>query len=447
MADVIMPKMSDAMEEGKVIKWIKQPGDTVEKGEPIAEIETDKANVELEAPDSGTLTQITTQEGDSVPIGTTIAVIGPAEEMAGVKKGAVAEAPPKEEKTAPPEVEEEKKEEAPPKPPVAEERPAPPREERIPPAIEAPPPPEGIMASPLARKIARDAGVDLRQIKGTGPAGRIVEADVRKFIETGGKPRPTEMEERPASPPREEREAPPAPARPTLPTLTGGEITLNNIWQTVGRRMTESKQQAPHFYVTLEVDMDEAIRMREMLNSVRPEGKQISINDIVVKACAAVLVKHPTINASYIEGNKIRIHDSVNIGIAVALPDGLISPVVRNCESKSLTAISDEARDLIQRTRSGEIRPEEYSGATFTVTNLGMYGVDEFSAIIVPPQAAILAVGAAIPQPTVVDGKVEIKNRMKMTVSADHRVVDGARVAEFMRDLKRTLEQPITLLE
>ncbi|HOK54469.1 MAG TPA: E3 binding domain-containing protein, partial [Armatimonadota bacterium] len=190
MADVIMPKMSDAMEEGKVIKWIKQPGDTVEKGEPIAEIETDKANVELEAPDSGTLTQITAQEGDSVPIGTTIAVIGPAEEMAGVKKGAVAEAPPKEEKTAPPEVEEEKKEEAPPKPPVAEERPAPPREERIPPALEAPPPPEGIMASPLARKIARDAGVDLRQIKGTGPAGRIVEADVRKFIETGGKPRP-----------------------------------------------------------------------------------------------------------------------------------------------------------------------------------------------------------------------------------------------------------------
>jgi pyruvate dehydrogenase E2 component (dihydrolipoamide acetyltransferase) len=224
-------------------------------------------------------------------------------------------------------------------------------------------------------------------------------------------------------------------------------VEIGHIWETVGRRMTESKQQAPHFYVTMRVDMDEAIQVRQWLNSSRPEDRQISLNDIVVKACAVALVKHPMINSSYLEGAKIEIHESVNIGIAVAIPDGLVAPVVKNCERKTLSAISDEARELIRRTRSGDIRPEDYSNGTFTVSNLGMYGVDEFSAIIVPPQAAILAVGAATPAPVAVDDAVEIRNRMKMTVSADHRVTDGARVAEFMRDLKQILESPMSLLE
>jgi pyruvate dehydrogenase E2 component (dihydrolipoamide acetyltransferase) len=235
--------------------------------------------------------------------------------------------------------------------------------------------------------------------------------------------------------------------RPIAPTLAAQEITIGRIWETVGRRMTESKQQAPHFYVTMEVDMEEAIRVRQWMNSNRPESHQISLNDIIIKACAIALVKHPMINASYIGENKIQMHDSINIGIAVAVKEGLIAPTIHNCEQKSLSTISEEARDLINRTRNGEIKPEEYSGATFTVTNLGMYGVEEFSAIIVPPQAAILATGAATPQPVVLDGKIDIRNRMRITISADHRVTDGARVAEFMRDLKQALEQPMTLLE
>ena len=211
--------------------------------------------------------------------------------------------------------------------------------------------------------------------------------------------------------------------------------------------MTESKQHIPHFYVTMEVDMSEALQMREWLNKSRDETRQVSVNDIVLKACAVTLIKHPTVNASYNGDNKISLHSEVNIGIAVALPDGLISPVVRNCERKSLSVISDEAKDLIVRTRRGEIRPEDHSGATFTVTNLGMYGVEEFSAIIVPPQAAILAVGAAQAKPVVMDDTIEIRHIMKITVSADHRVTDGARVAEFMKDLKQALESPMGLLE
>jgi len=437
MPDIIMPKMSDSMEEGKVLRWIKSQGEQVEKGEPVAEIETDKANVELESPEAGVLGEIRVKEGEIVPIGATIAVISPAGEVVGAKVGTAAEAPPEEEKPAPPV--EEKKEEEKPAPPKPDERPAPtPKPEAQPPAAEIPPAPEGVIASPLARKIARDAGVDLRGIRGTGPGGRIVEADVRGFIERGGRPAP-------AAPQAPTPPAPPAPAMP--PTLDSGQIELGRIWQTVGRRMTESKREIPHFYVTMEADMEEALRMRESLNSVRPEDRQVSLNDIVVKACAVALVKHPMLNASYAGENKVQMHGSVHIGIAVAIPNGLITPVVRNCESKSLSTISDEARDLIRRTRSGEIRPEEYSGATFTVTNLGMYGVEEFLAIIVPGQSAILAIGAAELKPVVHEGRVEARNRMRLTLAADHRVTDGARAAEFLRDLKQVLEQPMSLLE
>lgn len=449
MADIIMPKMSDAMEEGKVLRWIKQQGDQVEKGEPVAEIETDKANVELEATDAGVISEIRVQEGGSVPIGTPIAVVSPAGELAGTKGGAAPAAPPRKETAVP--KKEEKEEERPTEPSKAEAQPEPPQKAEpkppSPPESEAPTPPEGVMASPLARKIALDAGVDLREIEGTGPGGRIVEADVRSFIEGGARPRPPVKEELPAGP-TPEPAAPPTPApSPTLPTIAAKQITIGRIWETVGRRMTESKQQVPHFYVTMEVDMGEALQVREWINKGRDETRQISVNDIVLKACAVTLVKHPTINASYNGDNKISLHSEVNIGIAVALPDGLVSPVVRNCERKSLSVISDEARDLIARTRKGEIRPQEYSGATFTVTNLGMYGVEEFSGIIVPPQAAILAVGAALAKPVAADDAIEIRHMMKITISGDHRVTDGARVAEFMRDIKRALESPMTLLE
>jgi pyruvate dehydrogenase E2 component (dihydrolipoamide acetyltransferase) len=229
--------------------------------------------------------------------------------------------------------------------------------------------------------------------------------------------------------------------------VAGQNLEIGKIWQVVGERTQASKQQAPHFYVTMEVDMEEALQMREWLNASRPEERQVSVNDIVVKACAVALQKHPTLNSSWVDESHIRVHDTVNIGIAVALPNGLVVPVVRNCEQKTLSAIADDARDLIARTRAGTIRPEDYEGGTFTVSNLGMYGVDEFVAIINTPQSAILAVGAAMPKAVVKDGELVARNTMRMTVSGDHRVTDGARVAEFMRDLKRLLEQPVALLE
>ncbi|MEN6520343.1 MAG: dihydrolipoamide acetyltransferase family protein [Armatimonadota bacterium] len=442
MSDIIMPKMSDAMEEGKVLRWIKQKGDDVQKGEPIAEIETDKANVEIEATDSGVISEIRIPEGESVPIGTPIAVVSPAGEMAGVKGGAAPPAPPEErkEEVKPPPVP--RVEERPEAPRVVEPVPPPPPTAEAPPRLEE----EGVRVSPLARKIAMDAGVDLREIKGSGPGGRIVESDVRSFIEGGVKPRPAAKEEAPAAAPA--AAAPQAPAPTPGPTaLVTREMTVGKIWESVGKRMTESKQQAPHFYVTIEVDMDESLRIREWMNKSRPENHQISVNDIILKACAIALVKHPTINASYGGGNKIALHPEINIGIAVAIPEGLITPVVRTCEKKSLSAISDEAKDLVARTRSGQIRPEEYSGGTFTVTNMGMYDVEEFSAIIVPPQAVILAAGAATPKPVAVDNSIEIRHMMRITASADHRVTDGARVAEFLRDVKQALESPMNLLE
>ena len=434
MADVIMPKMSDSMEEGKILKWLKQVGEPVEKGEPIVEIETDKANVEVEAPDSGVVGTISVGEGETVPIGTVIAVISGAADMAGSKDVTVAEAEvpaqPDHQDVLPPET---------PIQPVAK---APQTSSRgmEPSSFES----DVIKVSPLARRIAQDAGLDVTMIHGTGPGGRIVEADVREFIDGMGRPAPVEQkpEVKPPTPPK------PTPFMETIPpVIPAAKVEIGNIWRTVGKRMQESKQQAPHFYVSMEIDMDEAMQIRRMMNEGRPEDKPITVNDIIVRACALALAKHPMLNASYTQDGTIEVHKSINIGIAVAIPEGLIAPTVHDCQRKSLTAISDESRELIRKTRNGEIRPEEYSGATFTVSNLGMYGVNEFTAIIVPPQAAILAVGAAMPVPVVVDGAIEIRTRMIVTVSADHRVTDGARVAEFLKDLKHYLENTVMLVE
>ncbi len=436
MPDVIMPKMSDSMEEGKVLRWIKSQGDQVEKGEPIAEIETDKANVELESPESGVLSEISAQEGDTVDVGSVIARIGEQGDIAGSKGGAAApEAPPSEEQAAPP-------------PPIADEQPVEhPRAEAKPSPPEAKAPEheelQGIKASPLARRIAADAGIDLRDITGTGPAGRIVEADVRDRLE---KETTAREPERPAPTPQKQTERPKSETAIPEP-LIGRVLDIGSIWQVVGKRTQESKQQAPHFYVTMQADMEEALKMREWINASRAPERQLSVNDIVVKACAVALLKHPTLNSSLIDQGHIKIHDTIDIGIAVALPNGLVAPVVRNCERKTLSLISDEARELVAKTRSGNIRPENYEGGTFTVSNLGMYGVDEFIAIINPPQSAILAVGAAMPRPVVHDGELSVRNTMRLTVSGDHRATDGARVAEFLRDLTKLLEQPMALIE
>jgi len=447
--------MSDAMEEGTVLRWLKHEGDAVKKGEPIAEIETDKANMEMEAFDSGTISEIVVGEGQTVPVGTVIARLTPVGvEAAGAKGGAAA-----------PPVEEKKEPEEPPSPrePAIEqpesaqvrlgpvEEPTGPTAARAPAPREVPagPPAEGIIkASPLAKKIARDAGIELSQVEGTGPGGRITEADVRRFIERGPtRPsavppgQPESAEERP-QPIEKPAEAPP----PSAPVPTGEAVPLSRIRRTVARRMSESKRQVPHFYVTTRVRMDEALDLRKRLNETREGSIRIGLTDMIVKACAMALMKHPDINSSYDEDKLIR-REHANIAIAVALDDGLVAPVIPQCEEKSLSQIAARSKELVEAARSGTLRPDEYSGGSFTISNMGMLDVEEFQAIIVPPESAILAVGTIYATPIVVDDAIEIAQIMKLTLSADHRVTDGAGAARFLQDVKKALENPLSLLE
>ena len=403
MAEVIMPKMGDAMTEGKVLRWMKHPGDTVAAGEAIAEIETDKVNVELPAEESGTLTEILAAEGATVPVGGAIAVIlKPGEERAGAgtpsaterhsASGAPAPAP----STA--------------KPPEPGAAPTP---ERIPPE-------ERIKASPLARRLARERGIDLAEIQGTGPEGRITKEDVEAFLTRRAAPRAET----------------PAPSTEDVP--------LTRMRQTIARRMAESKQQAPHFYVTVEILMDEALALRARLNGDLGE-KVVSVNDLILKAAARALRTFPNLNGSF-TGESLRRHGEIHMGFALALPEGLIVPVIRHCDRKSIPEIAREAKDLGERARTGRLHPDELQGATFTVSNLGMFDVENFIAIINPPQAAILAVGSAQPRAVVDGGAIRAATVMKATLSADHRVTDGAEAARYLAEVKRLLQNPALLL-
>lgn len=412
--DVIMPSLGFDMTEGLLARWLKNEGDPVVKGQAIAEIETEKATVEIEATVSGLLTRIVVQAGETVPVGTLIGVIAEA----GVEATAVsapAPAPPAPAAPAPP---------APPSsPPPAPAAPAPPAP--VPEAGEGAAPSEArVKASPVARKMAEEAGLDLSRVKGTGPGGRVVERDVQAAIATGS--------------------APAAPGVPAGPA-PGATVPLNRMRKTIARRMAESKTTAPHFYVTVEINMDDAMKMREQLNSVAPEGERISVSDMVVAAAARTLVRFPALNASYREDN-LEMHPQVNIGIAVALEDGLIPPVLRDADKKPLKRIAAESRALADRARTNKLRSDDLGGGTFTVSNLGMFDVDEFIAIINPPEAAILAVGAVTRRPVAAAGEVRIASLMKTTLSVDHRVADGAQAGRFMQEFKKLLENPVTLL-
>ena len=393
MTNVIMPSLGFDMTEGQLARWLKNEGERVEKGQAIAEIETEKATVEIEAAASGILARIIVQAGQTVPVGTVIGIIAEAgEEVAAVP------APPA------------------PSPPA----PAPEAEKE---AGEAAAPPEArVIASPVARKMAEDAGLDLARIKGTGPGGRVLERDVQTAITA--------------------RPAPPGiPAGPP----PGATVPLSRMRQTIARRMAESKAKAPHFYVTVEINMDEAMKMREQLNRPAPEAERISVNDVIVAATARTLARFPALNASYREGS-LEMHSQVNIGIAVALEDGLIPPVLRGADKKTLRAIAAESRALTERARTNKLRSDDLGGGTFTVSNLGMFDVDEFIAIINPPEAAILAAGAVTPRPVAVGGEVRIASIMKATLSVDHRVADGTHAGRFMQEFKKLLENPVTLL-
>ena len=467
VSKVVMPKLSDAMESGKIIKWLKKEGDRIQGGDILAEVETDKADVEMEAFGAGVLRKILVPAGDTAPIGTLIGVIAePGEDItalvasaagggAGAGSGAqktplrpepVPASPvpsaPRQAVTAA----------AAPQAPVS--RPAlvgaqtsvgavaGPGQVTSPgvasaqapaaPAVAlaqaesgaaAPSAPAGgrVKASPLAKKIAAQTGVDLRLIQGSGPGGRIIRRDVEGAGTSA------------------------APA--AVAAVVGAEfedVPLSQMRAAIARRMPLSKAPVPHFYVTSEVAMDRAWELREQLNALEGQPK-ISVNDFVIRACALALLKHPGVNAS-LQGDAIRVYHRAHIGIAVALDDGLITPVLRDCHAKPLAQIAVESRDLAERARNRKLRAPELSGATFSISNLGMFDVAEFSAIINPPEGAILAVGSVRRVPVVDDAGLGVGRRVMLTISCDHRVMDGAMGARFLQDVKRLLEEPLRLL-
>src|SRR5262245_3312217 len=461
---VVMPKLSDAMETGKVIKWLKQEGDRVQGGDILAEIETDKADVEMEAFGAGVLRKILVQAGGQVPVGSLIAVIAePSEDISAVIAGAPTSEPGRAQAatpgataprpaTVPPQPRSEDPAARTPPPAAAPAAPrtmapaaaAPARggagagsSARYPapvaPAATAAPAASGeergrVKASPLAKKIAAQSGVDLKLIHGSGPGGRIIRRDVEAV----------------ASAPAAAAAAPPARLAPVLTGPEYEDLPLSKIRATIAARMTTAKAPVPHFYVTSEVAMDRAWELREQLNAL-PGQPKISMNDLVIRACTLALLEHPGVNASF-QGEAIRVWHRAHIGIAVALDEGLITPVLRDCQSKSLAQIAVEGRDLVERARNRKLRPPELSGATFSISNLGMFDVAEFSAIINPPEGAILAVGSVRRVPVVDGEQVVVGRRMSLTLSCDHRAMDGAMGARFLQSIKRLLEEPLRLL-
>lgn len=425
---VVMPKLTDTMEEGVLLKWYKHEGEKVESGDPIAEVETDKAVMDLEAFASGTLKKILVPEGYVVPSGDLIALIAREDENIDEvlsqetkprmrrreQKGA-----PEKEKIPLPQAEESPQEEARPlavSPPAKEapRRAAPRRAEA-----------EEIKASPLARKIAQERGIDLKTIKGTGPGGRITQRDV-------------------------EEATAPAPVAPTVGQVRpqtaapeGEEVELSMIRKAIAKRMAQSKAPVPHFYVTSEIDMGKILAFRDEMET-SPDGIKLTLSELFLKAVALTLQKFPSYRSIY-QGDRVRIVKSIDVGLAVGIPDGVITAVIRDCDHKTLGQISSEVRDKVKRAREKGLKPEEYTGAIFSVSNLGMYDVESFSAIITPPESGVLAIGSILQKPVATDGKIEAGRTVKVTLSTDHRVADGVQAAEFLKELKRIIQNPLYL--
>ena len=423
MAELIpMPKLGFDMAEGTLVEWSKKVGDSVNEGEAVAVIETDKANVEVTSFKAGVLRQLLVEAGTVVPVGTPIAVIGTADEPIDLAALGVKEAAPAAKKEV----------KAAPVPTPAAPVPSPTGDLRQAAAAVREGP---IIASPVARRMADELGIDLREVPGSGPEGRIVKRDIEEYVK-----------QREAAP----RLAKAAPPPITIPSVvpTGEEYRaepLSPMRQTIGRRMTESKQQVPHFYITMEVDMEAALSLRQQINALLPEGEGISVTDLLIKAAAVALKQFPNVNASF-AGNEIRVHEHINIGIAVSREVGLVTTVLKDADKKSLAQIAQESRELIAHAREGRMRAEEMVGGTLNISNLGMFGVEDFVAIISPPQAAVLAIGAVQQVPVVKNGQLGIGTRMKATISADHRVTDGAEAARFLQAFKIALEQPMRLV-
>jgi pyruvate dehydrogenase E2 component (dihydrolipoamide acetyltransferase) len=417
MPEITMPKLSDTMTEGTLVSWKKKKGDKVSTGEVLAEIETDKATMEWESPEDGTLTEVFIQEGDKVNVGDKIAFIGAeGEEAPAEKKESKAPAKKKEKDAAP----------APKKTVEAGVSPAKPQQPQSDDAR--------VKASPVARRVASELGVDLANVTGTGPEGRIVESDVRTAAKSGGTPAP---QKKPAT-------APASPAK-----LTGGRrIQLSGMRSVIAQRLVESKGPVPHFYLNIDLDAGPLMTARAELKSAGQgaDTAKITVNDFVLKASVMAAVKIPKVNASFDNDAIVQFAD-VDLGIAVAIEDGLLTPVIRAAQNKSLREISEAAKDLASRARNKRMKPEEFQGGSFTVSNLGGYGVDSFSAIINPPQGFILAVGAVSKTPVVDSSdQIVVGQRMTICMSCDHRVIDGALGAEYLKELRHLLENPALLL-
>lgn len=410
-SNVLMPKMGYDMTEGKILRWMKNEGDSVNKGEPIAEIQTEKVNIEIEAFDSGVLAKILHHADEDVPVGEVIAIIAQPGEKVEAPAGKAA-APAKAEAAPAPVAQ---ANEYPEGPSISYPTVAPVREGRI-------------KSSPLARKVAAERNLDLAQIPGSGPGGRIVRKDVEGF---------------------KGALAPAAAVRAAAPVAVAREdrpVTLTRMRQAIARRLTESKVAAPHFYVTIAIDMTEAVAFRTQFNAAVSPEEKASFNDIIVKAVAKAALKFPAVNASWNE-TEIVERGAVNVGVAVALPEGLVVPVLHGAGEKSLSVIASETKGLIGRAKENKLKPEEMGGGTITVSNLGSFDVESFTAIINPPESAILAIGSIKKEP-VVDAKdqIQIRSMMRITMSSDHRVIDGALAAQFLAEVKRLLQTPMLLL-
>ncbi len=410
MAEVIrMPRMSDTMEEGVIVAWHKKVGDKVAIGELLAEIETDKATMDFESPKAGVLLHIGVEKGKSVPIDGILAVIGEkGEDVEALLKEESSKAPAKKEASS-------AKEKEPVETVTAKSEP-----------VEVASAPAGsgngrIKASPLAKRMAKESGVSLKQITGSGDEGRIVKRDIEAAIKSGGVP--------------------------VWPAVVGKEsyedVPLTQMRKTIAKRLTASKFTAPHFYLTMELNMDKAVEVRKDMNEVLPV--KVSFNDLIIKAVAMALQKHPQVNASWME-DRIRIHHHIHIGIAVAVEQGLLVPVLKFAGNKTIAQVATESRQLAEKAKKGALKLDELQGNTFTISNLGMFDIDEFTAIINTPESCILAVGKIKETPVVVNGAVKVSSVMKVTLSCDHRAVDGATGAQFLQSFKQYLENPVRML-
>ena len=445
---VIMPKLSPTMEEGQLSRWLKKEGDKVSMGEPLAEIDTDKATMEMQALGTGVLRKILIQEGQSAPLGQLIAIIGePDEDISSLT-------------TQPPTTQVPATQ--------ATETPAPPTKQPTEPETSAAPAPETVggasesisgngggapqpvsaastgrlIVSPLAARMAAEAGLDLRSVNGSGPGGRIIKRDVEGLIaegKSGSAPVPSQTQGA-----RLRVIDGGASQKVAISPSTYHDEPISEMRRTIAKRLVTSLGPIPHFFLTTEIEMDRAAEMRSAIKELEPDLK-ISVNDIIIKVAAAALMQHPQVNASF-QDKAVRKYDHADIGVAVAIEDGLITPIVRSADQKSLSEIAAEVRDLAERARNRKLLPEEFMGATFSISNLGMFGIDEFTAVINPPEGAILAVGAMSPKPVVRNNEVVVRQMMRVTMSCDHRVIDGATGAKFLQTLKKILENPLFLV-